>query len=193
MNRKFGGILWATVMAVLGAEAAMAEVIFIKCTTEHFYDSRKEARTLQGALLLPDNMKEFAPVHINWPTFWKIEVEKRKWMEFNDGSRSYDWDFHCGGISDFGGFVTSCRFENKLFSFYKKSQFNDKHTITYSINRIDGTFKYDDYNEIYVDPIQFNPNEPKEKDRWVVYREQRTGRCEPSEDMEKRVKETRKF
>jgi hypothetical protein len=57
MDRKIGWVLCVTAIAVSGAEAAMAEVIFIKCTTEHVYESRKEARTLQGALLLPDSMK----------------------------------------------------------------------------------------------------------------------------------------
>jgi hypothetical protein len=87
-----------------------------------------------------------------------------------------------------------CQFENNFFSF-RKTRPNTEGVsyISYSVNRLDGTFKYEDYREIYVDPIQFNPNGSEEKDRWVVYREQRTGRCEPSEDMEKRAKETRKF
>ena len=193
MSRKFGGVLWAPVMAVLGAEAAMAEVIFIKCTTEHFYDSRKEARTLQGAMLLPDNLKEFTPGSINWPTFWKIEVEKKQWMQFQDGLGNYYLEVQCNTLPDFLGFISHCSFENKILRYSKKLDNKNNHMISYYINRVDGTFKYEDYREIYDDPVQFNPNGPEEKDRWVVYREQRTGRCEPSEDMEKRVKETRKF
>ena len=179
MNRIIGWSLRVAAMAILGSEAAIAADIFIMCKVEHSSHSSSKASTLPAARALSQDMKK-NPTEIRPVRYFKLNSQLGTWKEFNRGTRMYDFD-KCG-------LRTECKITNTYFR-SRESGFTSEGTyFEYSIDRITGTF-----HDVYY--IESKPilHEAKEVDHWVVIRVQHEGRCEPSEDMEKRAIETRKF